>query len=427
MVDGGAGVPRYVFPTGSAFGPGGFIEFVAQPQLTLASPFDAYVLTVDQHRAVPAAALGGGGGDLAVTEADRHLPSRPEVQLLVAQRRPLVRPGCWRGASRPPSPVPSISPTSSDGPVELDLKAWGYGDWPGTNPPDHHVVVSLNGTEIGDGVFDGITAWERSLDVTSLVQETGNVLEVRVPGDTAYQFDYLAFEGFSVRYPRETVAIAGALWRRRRRRRLRDRRVRGGQAVAIWLFDGSYVAARRADGNGRPSAASPGTAQVWAAAQPALVKPGISAGVPEAQPSSKAEYLIVTHPPFTGSLGDLVALEEGRGFTTEVVTVDRIYAAYSDHAPSADAIKRFLTTSWEKGKLQVRAAGRRRHHRPLRPPRRSARCRTCRPPTCRWCRTRLLAHRRGAGRRRRRLASARCRSAACRCAPRPSCRRSWPS
>ena len=61
MVDSGAGVPRYV-STGGAFGPGGFIEFVAQPQLTLASPVDAYVLTVNPHSdRCPAAALGGGG------------------------------------------------------------------------------------------------------------------------------------------------------------------------------------------------------------------------------------------------------------------------------------------------------------------------------------------------------------------------------
>ena len=124
------------------------------------------------------------------------------------------------------------------------------------------MVVSLNGTEIGDGVFDGITAWERSLDVTSLVQETGNVLEVRVPGDTAYQFDYLAFEGFAVRYPRETVAIGAALGRRRRRRRLRDRRVRGGSGGRDLAVRRQHVAARRADGNGQAGPHRGGHGQV---------------------------------------------------------------------------------------------------------------------------------------------------------------------
>ena len=351
IVNDGVAVPRHVASTGSAFGPGSSIEFVAQPQLTLASPLDAYLLTVSQHRVKQAAALGGGAGDLAVTEAtDAYRPDRM-YSFSSPNGDPWFDQGLLAWGKAASTTRTFHLPNLTGGPVELDFKAWGYGGWPGTEPPDHHVVVLLNGSEIANGTFDDIVAWERTIDVTNLAQETGNVLEIRLPGDTGHTFDYVAFEGFSVRYPRLTVAVGQRFAGSVEADNLAIGGFDEGQSVSIWRHDGSaWFRGERTAMLGRVQA--PGGGTLWAAARPALFKPGISAGVPEALASSKAEYLIVTHPAFTGTLDELVALEEGRGFATEVVTVDRIYAAYSDHAASADAIKRFLTASWEQGKLK---------------------------------------------------------------------------
>ena len=228
VVNKGAGVPRHVATAGSTFGAGSFIEFVAEPELTLASPFDAYVLTVNRRQAKPVAGLGAGAGDLALTEAaDVYRPNRA-YSFSSPNGDPWFDQGVLSWGAPGATTRTFDLPDLTDGPVELDVRTWGYGAWPGVEPPDHHVVVLLNGEEIADARFDDITAWERTVDVTALVQATGNVLELRVPGDTGFKFDYIAFEGFSVRYPRQTVAVGAALRRHGRGRRLRHRRLRRG-------------------------------------------------------------------------------------------------------------------------------------------------------------------------------------------------------
>ena len=98
--------------------------------------------------------------------------------------------------------------------------------------------------------------------------------------------------------------------------------------------------------------AASGGGTVYATGQNAFYRPGISAGIPAARLSSPAQYVIVTHPAFASAVADLVALEQSRGFTTEVVTTDRIFAAYSDHASSAAALKSFFSASLALGNLR---------------------------------------------------------------------------
>ena len=351
VVNNGAGVPRHVATAGSTFGAGSFIEFVAEPELTLASPFDAYVLTVNRRQAKPVAGLGVGAGDLALTEAaDVYRPNRA-YSFASPNGDPWFDQGVF-ARGNPASATRTFDlPNLREGTIELEVRTWGYGASPGIESPDHHVVVVLNGTEIANSWFDGLITWERTVDVTGVAQATGNVLELRVPGDTGFKFDYIAFEGFSVRYPRQTVAVAQRFAGTVAADGFAIGGFDEGQAVSLWLNDGgTWRRGEQTASQGR--VALPSGGDVFAAALPALVKPGISAGVPAALASSKAEYLIVSHPAFADSLADLVALEESRGLATEIVTVDRIYAAYGDHAPSAEAVQRFLTTSWEKGKLK---------------------------------------------------------------------------
>ena len=68
----------------------------------------------------------------------------------------------------------------------------------------------------------------------------------------------------------------------------------------------------------------------------------------------RTEYLIITHPLFADSLDALVALQESRGLTTEVVTTDAIYAAYSDHQRDADALQTFIRNSAERSSSRLR-------------------------------------------------------------------------
>lgn len=342
----GVGVPRYIGGAGKAFGPGSFIEFVAQPVLTLASPVDAYVLQADARRAVPVvtASAGWAGRVGVVAASERYHPDRA-YSYASPSGDPWYDQGllAWGGSSslRRQFDLPNLA----SGPVSLDLAAWGYGDFPGASP-DHHVVVRLNGVDIVDGRFDGVTAWRRSVDVTSLARESANELEVVVPGDTGYDFDYVAWEGFDVRYSRQAFARNG---------RFKGALAAGAsgtiagfsdeQAVSWWQLSPRSGAQRGEQVPVGGSLTAPTGATVYAASSGAILHAGIVAGVPVAKTASKAEMVIISHPAFADAVGALVALEQARGLTTEVVDVETIYAAYSDHAASADAVRSFIAAS----------------------------------------------------------------------------------
>jgi hypothetical protein len=350
ILDNGAGVARHVESETAAFGPGSYLEFVGRPQLTLASPVDVYVLAVNAAKAVPAKSMGARLGSLGVTVAeDRYHPDRA-YSYASPNGDPWFDQGllAWGGAAALTRSfdLPNLVP----GTVEIDFAGWGYVDWPGTNPPDHHVLVRVNGTQVADERFDGIQPLELTLDVTGLVSATGNVIELAVPGDTGYSFDYAALEGFTVRYSRESVAIDG----RFEGSYTQPFAIGGlpeGAPISVWRIAGNQVQRSRPNAiGGQVPAPSGGT--IYAASEAALLHPDLVAGVPAARPSSDAEYVIVTHPALAGAVGDLVALEQARGFSTEVVAVDAIFAAYSDHASSAAAVKSFLAASHAGGDLR---------------------------------------------------------------------------
>jgi subtilisin-like proprotein convertase family protein len=352
LLDDGKAMPRFVASSDKTFGPGDFIEFVARPRLTLASPVDAIELHGDASNQAVVGRLTARGGTLGVVSALDVHEADSNYSFSSPNGDPWYEQGllAWGG---PASLTRTFDlPQLVNGQVILDLQAWGYGDFPGVDP-DHHVVVRVNGQEIVNARFDGLTPWQRKLDVTDLVTASGNQLEVLVPGDTGFEFDYVAFDGFAVSYRRQTLArndrFEGTLT-------TTGTRIAGfvpGSEVAIWkLADngGADRGVQVAAADGSVSVAP--TGEVYAAAAPRLLTPAAVPGIPVPQRKSGAQYLIVAHPSLVPSLEPLVGLEQGRGFTTEVVTTDSIFAAYSDHASSPAALRSFLLASRAEGNLR---------------------------------------------------------------------------
>jgi len=362
LADGGRPLARFV--SADPFGPGAWIEFlVASPVTTLASPYDAVVLTTDGAAGLAprrlATAAPAGPGRVAAT-----VESRPERAYGFAS--PTGDP--WYDEGLLSWGAPKRIEREFDLPhwagdvAELTIGGWGYTDWPG-DAPDHHVVVRLNGVEILSDRFDGLTAWSRTLDVSSLVVAAGNRLEVEIPGDTGYVFDLFAFDGFDVTYLRRTRAVDGAY--RGESARAYSVSGFGSDPIVAWTAGGAE-AAKAADGLAGfalPVGALRGTApagagalsvparsgEVFASTPSAMARPRVLAGVPAAVDRSDAEYLIVSHPAFRPAIGELEAFEAARGFEVETVEVESIYAAYSDHAPSPEAIRAFLSASIDHG------------------------------------------------------------------------------
>lgn len=357
LLDGGRPVPRVVSGglmrgPRTVFGPGGYVEFLARPRLTLESPADAYELRVDPRSALsPAGIPPAGGAEVVVTAFDRYHPDRrysfsapngdPWYDLRV------------QSSGAPVAVTRSFDlPDLADGKVMLHLEVWGGSAFDGS-APDHHLQVRLNGSDVASARFDGITPWSGTFDVTEVALAAGNTLELCLPGDTGYELDRVHLEGFSVTYPRwsvardgrfhvtlsadSSIAVSG----------FSDR-----EAVVVWTTEPSGVARdRRLPAHGLVQLPAL-DGEVHLATESRLLRAAIMAEIPTPQSASEAEYLIVTHPVFAGAMDALVALEQARGFSTEVVTTDRIFAAYSDHASSSEAVRRFVAASLDGGRLR---------------------------------------------------------------------------
>ena len=78
--------------------------------------------------------------------------------------------------------------------------------------PDHHILVSINGTLVANQKFDGLV--ERTIKVTipgGVLKEGANTLTLTLPADTGGAYDLVYLDKFSVTYPRLFFAQDGRL------------------------------------------------------------------------------------------------------------------------------------------------------------------------------------------------------------------------
>jgi hypothetical protein len=356
--DGGVSVPRFVGGA-ETFGPGSWIEFLARPQLTLWSPVDVFELRAGAGLVGVSPVVGPS------PHGDRGRP-QPYVQSATFEHRinrvyspasPTGDPWYDGGVNGKPNNPPSTLSRSFDlpglatGEASLRLHLWGGNDYPGSTP-DHHVQVRLNGTLLGDSWFDGVIEQVLEFPVTGLLLASANLFELTAPGDTTYPFDFVNFEGFEIVHQRDSLAVEG---------RFEGKGRPGGYQVSGWgagpvtgwtarklSFGRENLVRYDLDVGDAATVRAPSTTvatSLWLAEPSAMSIPGVEPGIPDPAPPSPAQYLIVSHPAFAAHLGDWVALQTSRGYSVDVATTDRIYAAYSDHQEDPLAISRFLEAS----------------------------------------------------------------------------------
>ncbi len=239
--------------------------------------------------------------------------------------------------------------TRSEGVLSVDL--WGVTDWPGDGL-DHHLQLELNGQQLADDRFDGLTPRSYDLPLPSgLLEEGENRLTLRLPGDTGFAFDLVHMDRYSVTFPRRFTARDGRLvlediqgrvevdgifqpevviWARGGRARLtgaRVRAVKNGYRVGVQLpqvLGAETVAEISAVG--------------------ALLKPRISPArpVPGNLLEGPAEYLIITHPSFADGLAPLVRERLNQGLSVKTVDVLDLYSEYTGGEVDPTAIRSYV-------------------------------------------------------------------------------------
>ncbi|MCH8243270.1 MAG: hypothetical protein IH897_11770, partial [Planctomycetes bacterium] len=89
---------------------------------------------------------------------------------------------------------------------------WGLTDFPFN--PDHHVNIKLNGVQVEDKIFNGLTLIDLNADLNKLgvtLLESSNQLEINLPAETAASFDIVDIDSFTVSFERNFIANDGKL------------------------------------------------------------------------------------------------------------------------------------------------------------------------------------------------------------------------
>ncbi len=338
------------------FGPGGYVEFRGEALAgSLYTRTRVYRLTSKPTRP-PARVAIEDGAPAGATAASYPETLAIDRDLIYSFASPNGDP--WYEA-----PVlAQASPAEKSFPIEVDalagsdarlhLELWGVTNWPST--PDHHLEISLNGTQLVDERFDGLVP--RSYDLplpAGLLFEGTNTLTVRLPGDTGNAFDLVHVDRYALTYPRRFAAREGSLRFPSAPGRIEVSDLPSSDVVVYARSGASRVANVAVEGAGgsyRASFSVPG-GSAGARAGSVDVVASSSLLVPAIQPartvaadlgSRRADYLVITHPSLAGELAPLVAAREAEGFKVKVVDVFDLYTAYSGGEVDPAAIRNYL-------------------------------------------------------------------------------------
>jgi hypothetical protein len=354
----GAPVPIRVETGGSAvFGPGSFIEFIAEAVDSLYTRTNVYRLHLNPSlarrvhvdgRPVPATGAAEFFIDEVRTDDDNaYSPSS-------ATDDPWYN-TYWLSRGNPVSETFVLDAddlVDGVGQASLEVLLWGLTVM--RDDPDHHVVVELNGVQLADQWFDGRTELRLSATIPPGVLRPGaNEVRFLLPGDTGAAFDAVVLDWYGLRYPRKFVAHHGRLEFEASADAFEVHGVAAETAVA-YRVDGDQVT--RLD-RLEPVGRGDGIRFRGAAHRPGryLVSEQSALGTPEVVVTAKpggllagwAPYLIISHPDFISGVDPLVRARQAQGFGVKVVDLEHIYATHGHGIVDPWAVRDYIALAAE--------------------------------------------------------------------------------
>jgi hypothetical protein len=352
LFHGGSPVPIRVEPAGGKLGPGSYVELVGEALDTLYTGTNVYVLTRDPQQAlrIPEDHARAKGGAATTAYQETLRVERDRVYSVGSpgddpwyDTRIMAFAGTPAGTEQD---VVLDGYVPGAGPVSLDLEIWGTTSWP--EPNDHHAAVYWNGTRVGEARWDAQVVQRIQVPLPASAVTAGtNRLRVELRGDTGVPWDIADLEGYSVTYPRQLTARAGALGFRAAGSTLSVGAVgsadasvyRLGASGPVRVTGTSYAAATGALSFPGSSAA----ADYRVAAPSAMAHPGVEAARDASYVTAgAAEYLVISHAAFLDGLGPLVTAREAQGLAVKTVDVADVYAAFGDGIVDPDAIRDYV-------------------------------------------------------------------------------------
>jgi hypothetical protein len=266
----------------------------------------------------------------------------------------------------------SADGVASAGTATLKVHLQGVTDT--DSAPDHHVEVSLNGTSIGEGYWDGASAHELVCTFDQyLLYEEDNTIEVTGLLDTGAPYSVFYVDSFDLTYERYYQAVG-------------DRALVRGDGNNVIIIDGfttgdiyvfelsdpkrpELIAASTVD-NGAPDGSYRVSFTPAAPDEPYLALSLVAASTPVSvtpdtpsklkRKTNRADYLVIAPSELKQVAVRLAGYRQSRGLDTMVVELQDIYDEFNYGLSSPEAIWDFLSYAyrkWRKAPRYVVLAG----------------------------------------------------------------------
>ncbi|HFC11323.1 MAG TPA: hypothetical protein ENJ56_00665 [Anaerolineae bacterium] len=233
--------------------------------------------------------------------------------------------------------------------AELTAHVWSNNQ--SAADPDHHLQISLNGTQIADQFWDGITSKLISAPIEQgVLQSSDNILTLAAPGDSSAAGEAIYLDWIELAYTGELVLRGVPL---RFRSAANNLHVRGATATTF-VFDISnpteptLLTNLQSDKTGI-SFASEGLTSEYLVLEPNQTQTPELNVAPLWETAlrniSSADYIAIvpSSNEFAKAVQPLVDLRQSQGLTVQVVSLDQIYDEFGFGRKTPQAIKDFLT------------------------------------------------------------------------------------
>ncbi len=342
----GVPVPFHVEPRPDRFVPGSTLFFLAEDvssAYTGEAVFELAVATGGLRMALGASSRGRSGSTEPLASLIASLPLERNLDYLpglLDSPDPWLWSGFLSGSSASyPFSLQGLAP----GDASISVRLMGGSDT--TDPQDHRVALSLNGTPLGEAAWDGMAPFTFSAPVPdSVLTEGANTLLLEGRGSPS---SAVYLDRFSLEHPRSLSPLAGSLEATASRDGVA--RVSGFDPGAVlleisprttrWLGRSrSSEIAFSAQKDHRYLAVSPS-----AVLRP-LIRPVSLSSLRD--PANRADWIAVAPREFLPALEPLTLHRQAQGLATAAVAIEDVFAEFGFGETSPDALRDFLAFAY---------------------------------------------------------------------------------
>ncbi|MGD2085472.1 MAG: C25 family cysteine peptidase [Candidatus Aminicenantes bacterium] len=230
--------------------------------------------------------------------------------------------------------------------------------------PDHHAKVKLNGTPIGEGIWNGTKMRSFTMSFSqSLLNDGENTIEVSGTLENGVPYSIFYLDSFDLNYHRYYRAVNNRLFCRGNGNVVIT--VEGFTDPDIMVFDVTdplhprLVTGTTIDGSYRVSFTPSAPGNPYLVLNKSAVQSPLSfrADHPSQlkRKQNSADYVMIVGNGLEDAVQDLVYLRERKGFKTMVVELEDIYDEFNHGISNPGAIQAFLSYAYRKWKGKIPA------------------------------------------------------------------------